>query len=332
MKDLHKIASEVICPVCRNQLSFNSIKSIYQCLENHNWEILSGIPRLVDKKNNYTSAFGLQWKRYRKTQLDSYSNTSISKKRLTNSFGKLYKMLEQEKEISVLEVGCGAGRFTEILLSNKNVNLTSIDFSNAVEANLENFRENERHTIIQCDINKNPFRKEQFDIVVCLGVVQHTTNPEITIKSIYDLVKPGGYLIFDHYTHSLSRYTKIGSGILRPIFKRLDPELAMKIIEKIVYILFPIHKLVRNIYFFQILLSRISPVRAYFRSYPELTDELHYEWALLDTHDTLTDYYKHLRSRSQLFNMLTDLAAINISINKGGNGLVCRAEKPISNT
>ena len=89
MKDLHKIASEVICPICKKQLSFNPIKSIYQCIKNHEWEILSGIPRLVDSKNNYSSAFGLQWEKYRKTQLDSYSNTSISRQRLTNAFDSL---------------------------------------------------------------------------------------------------------------------------------------------------------------------------------------------------------------------------------------------------
>ena len=40
----------------------------------------------------------------------------------------------------------------------------------------------------------------------------------------------------------------------------------------------------------QIALSRISPLLTYYHAYPELNDQLQYEWALLDTHDHLTDF------------------------------------------
>ena len=63
---------------------------------------------------------------------------------------------------------------------------------------------------------------------------------------------------------------------------------------------FPLHRAVRRHRLLQVLLSRISPLATYFQTIPQLDDRLQYEWALLDTHDGLTDYYKHLRSETQL--------------------------------
>tara|TARA_B100000900_G_scaffold62986_1_gene48485 strand:- start:778 stop:1773 length:996 start_codon:yes stop_codon:yes gene_type:complete len=328
MKRFQNISSHLICPTCKDKLSFNDEKLSFQCSDNHTWEVSYDIPRFINSKENYTTAFGLQWKKYRKTQLDSYTNTRISRKRLMGAIGDIDNVIIQKKQINVLEVGCGAGRFTEILLSFKNINLISMDFSNAVEANLDNHKGHERHTIIQCDINNSPFKTGYFDLVICLGVVQHTLKPETTIKNMYNLVKPGGRLIFDHYAHTFSYYTKLGTICLRPILKRMNADLALKITDKIVNLLFPIHKAVKNIYFLQIILSRISPVRVYFSMFPELNDELQYEWALLDTHDGLTDYYKHFRTQSQLTNTLISLGAKNIIVNKGGNGIECRCQKP----
>ena len=85
--------------------------------------------------------------------------------------------VKESKYLDDISINSEASIFKEIA-ANNNINLTSIDYSNAVKANFDNFRDNKRHTIIQCDINKNPFKNDQFDIVVCLGVVQHTPNPE----------------------------------------------------------------------------------------------------------------------------------------------------------
>ena len=43
--------------------------------------IINNIPRFIDS-SNYAKSFGLQWKKFSKTQLDSYTKTNISKKRL----------------------------------------------------------------------------------------------------------------------------------------------------------------------------------------------------------------------------------------------------------
>jgi len=74
--------------------------------------VVRGIPRFVPSED-YAAAFGWQWKRFRRSQLDSYSGTTISRDRLTRCLGG---SLEAVRGKAVLEAGCGAGRFTEILL------------------------------------------------------------------------------------------------------------------------------------------------------------------------------------------------------------------------
>ncbi len=287
------------------------------------------IPRVVESESNYADAFGEQWKHFRSTQLDSHSGITISRDRLYRCLGSdLVERLGQNDRMQVLEAGCGAGRFTEILLGFSAAAVTSTDLSSAVEPNQENFPQSERRRVIQCDINALPFAVQQYDVVVCLGVVQHTEDPERTIASLYEQVKPGGSLVIDHYTHMLSRYTKISANLLRPILKRLPAEKGMAVTEKITNIFFPLHRAAKHSRLAQVLLSRISPLATYYHTIPELNDQQQYEWALLDTHDGLTDYYKRLRTGSQLHRTLSRLGAESIVVAKGGNGIEVRCRRP----
>jgi len=51
------------------------------------------------------------------------------------------------------------------------------------------------------------------------------------------------------------------------------------------------------------------------------------EWAVLDTHDTLTDCYKHLRSAEEIYEYLSRNEMVNIEIHYAGNGIEARAVK-----
>jgi 2-polyprenyl-3-methyl-5-hydroxy-6-metoxy-1,4-benzoquinol methylase len=318
----------LVCPIDLGPL-VQSGDGVLSCSANHRFSTELGIPRLLVSGRNYAAGFGDQWKRFRSTQLDSYSKTSISRDRLKSCFGEdVWWILEKPGRAEVLEAGCGAGRFTEVLLQLPGVSLTSTDLSAAVEPNQENFPQSDRHRIVQCDINAAPFAPQQFDIVVCLGVIQHTANPEQTIANLYSHVKPGGHLVIDHYTHMLSRYTKLTWLLLRPILKRLPPERSMAVTESLTRLFFPLHRAVRNHRWIQVLLSRISPVTTFFQALPQLDDRLQYEWAWLDTHDGLTDYYKHMRTESQIRRTLASLGAQEIWTAKGGNGIEARCRRP----
>ena len=294
------------------------------------YPIIKGIPRILRDFNNYSSAFGEQWIKWRKTQLDSYTNTTISSDRLYRCVGDdiINRFKNSKDPLHVLEVGCGAGRFTEILLKFPSIRLTSIDLSSAVEANAQNFPQNSYHRIIQTDLLELPFELMKFDIVICLGVIQHTPKPENSIKKLYEQVKPGGDLVIDHYTFDISRITKITANILRPIIKRVSGKNRFYIIETLVNIFFPIHRLIRKLPILQKIFSRISPIITYFHVYPELPENLQKEWSMLDTHDGLTDWYKHLRSLKQIKEILHNLQAISVNVKNGGNGIEARCKRP----
>ena len=56
------------------------------------------------------------------------------------------------------------------------------------------------------------------------------------------------------------------------------------------------------------------------------------EWAVLDTHDTLTDQYKHLRKPDEIRAVLENLGLSDIEVERGGNGVEARARRgPASN-
>jgi hypothetical protein len=73
----------------------------------------------------------------------------------------------------------------------------------------------------------------------------------------------------------------------------------------------------------------LSPVLCYYRSYPELNDQLQREWALLDTHDALTDWYKHFRTRGQIERALNALGVSEVACSYGGIGVEARARRPV---
>jgi len=318
---------QIVCPV--DHLPLKDSGDSMACANGHSFGVTRGIPRIVISRTEYANAFGEQWNKYRVTQLDSYTKTTISRDRLRCCLGEvLWEKLTGHEVMNVLEIGCGAGRFTEVLLDLPGACVTSTDLSTAVDANAMNCPQSDRHRIIQCDTNALPFRPESYDIVLCIGVIQHTPEPEKTITALYEQTKPGGWLVIDHYTPCVSYYTKVTSLLLRPILKRLPPRTGTAATEFLAKALFPLHQHLKHRRLMQIALSRISPLLTYYHAYPQLNDRMQYEWALLDTHDHLTDYYKHLRTPRQISRLLSSFGSQDICVTRGGNGVEARCRKP----
>lgn len=322
-----------IDPVTKQELSYREEDGA-PCLATDGggvrYPVLKGIPRILKHLDNYAAAFGEQWLRWRSTQLDSFTGTSITRDRMYRCLGPtlLETLWRGERPLHVLEVGCGAGRFTEILLTFPSVRVTSMDLSQAVEANVLNCPQSDSHRVVQADIMDPPFRQQEFDVVVCLGVIQHTPSPEKTIKQLYQQVKPGGYLVIDHYTFEIRRATKITGNLVRPLVKRLPSQRRMQVVEKLVDVFFPVHKAIRGIPFAQQVFSRVSPITTYFHAYPQLPERLQKEWAVLDTHDGLTDWFKHLRSVKDIAATLKSEGAVEIDVARGGIGVEARCRRP----
>lgn len=316
------------CPIHRLELV--EAQAVYRCPRGHSFPVLGGIPRFVPS-DDYAESFGCQWNRFRLTQLDSHTGLPLSEERAVRCLGLVHltgdRLLEGQ---TVLEVGCGAGRFTEVLLG-QGALVTSMDLSSAVEANAANFPVDIRHRIVQADVRSLPFAPQQFDWVFCLGVVQHTPDPEQTIAALYESVRPGGALVLDHYAVHLSSITWLGVHLARQLFKRLPGERQLPAIQRLVERLLPLHAAAaRRGRLAARALSRVSPVLSYYHVHPQLSADLQREWAVLDTHDALTDAFKHHRRRGDIEACLLRMGLSEVVVRRAGNGIEARGRRPVS--
>jgi SAM-dependent methyltransferase len=287
--------------------------------------VVANIPRFV-ASDDYASGFGLQWNTFRKTQLDSYTGTTISKDRLAHALGNSLDVLRGK---TVLEVGCGAGRFTELMLA-AGARVFACDLSRAVEANYENCHRSPDYFVCQADALRLPIKPRSFDFVVCLGVIQHTPSPEETIAALAGYVRPGGTLVLDHYTpgpplNFLRRN-------LRRWLLRLPARVALPLTLGLARALVPLHRLTwtnaRGMWRLRWPLLRHSPLHDYYDDFPQLGKRLLSEWAVLDTHDSLTDYYKHVRTTEEIEACLRSCGLTDLEVYYGGNGVEARGKVP----
>lgn len=185
---------------------------IYPCI--------GGAYRIV-KDDNYTDNFGFQWNKFVGTQVDKANQLDMSKVRF---FAETNWDKEDLTGKNVLEVGSGAGRFSQIILDYTNANLYTVDYSNAVEANFKNNGPHNRLHLYQASIYEMPFAKAQFDKVICIGVLQHTPDVEKSVQSLIEMVKPGGELVVDFYPIR-GWWTKVHAKyIFRPWTKKMSHE------------------------------------------------------------------------------------------------------------
>jgi SAM-dependent methyltransferase len=294
--------------------------------------IEGGVPRFTATES-YAAGFGLQWTTHARTQLDSATGTHISRDRLARCVGGLETVAGR----SVLEVGCGAGRFTEALLD-AGARVVACDLSRAVEANLANFRGRTGHFVCQADILRLPVAAGAFDVALALGVLQHVPRPEAAISALAAALRPGGLLAIDHYAPppGAGRAWRVAAALspralLRHVFLRLPPRAAQAAAAGLTRALLPLHRALwrrgpvadRS----RRLFRQVSPVVDHYDRLPELSREQLGEWAVLDTHDALTDRYKHLRTAEEVRAMLAAAGLVEIEVDYAGNGVEARARK-----
>lgn len=318
-----------ICPVHACRIESDEAGSAYICPSGCRYPVIGDIPRFV-LDQDYASAFGAQWNVFRTSQLDSSTGQSISRDRLQRLFGGSLEGLRGRR---VLEAGCGAGRFTEIMLQ-QGADVFAVDLSQAVEANYRTCSGYPHYAVCQADIAKLPFSRGQFDVVVCIGVVQHTPSPEETIAALCSQVKPGGMLVIDHYTCGYP--STLSRRLLRAFLLRKPAVFSIRFSIWLADVLWPLHRLIwrmRPLPFFyavRALFLRISPMVDYHDAYLQLGDALLKTWGTLDMHDTVTDVYKHLRTSNELRAALQGQGMTGIVITQAGNGLEVRATRPVA--
>jgi len=258
---------------------------------------------------HYTHSFGTQWGKYRHVQIDRFNGTRAS-------YNHLRYFTQGDPEIlrgrTILEIGSGAGRFTDYLVDLGSrvlsVDPSAIGFNVALGApNL---------IPIRADLFDVPVRREEIDVVFCRGVTQHTADTKRAIQRLFDYVRPGGLVLFDVYhfkwfTPFCAKYW------VRPVTRRIPTDKFISIAEKwvprllwfkhsVVKPLLPAGRLGTNI------ANQIIPVADFTEADEHGSGERQIQWSILDTVDMYTPRYDRPMSWNGVMKALRGVGARDI--------------------
>ena len=278
------------------------------------------IPRFVPEAN-YADSFGMQWNRFRSTQLDSVSGIPISKNRFYQYSQWTPAELSGKR---ILDVGCGAGRFAEVALD-AGAEVFAVDYSSAVDACRLNFATRDKLEVIQGDVFSLPFEPGQFDYVYCFGVLQHTPNVQRAFEALPRQLKPGGKIAVDIYPW-LFRNLAWSKYWFRPITRRLSAKTLFKLVERTTPGMLRLSRALARIPIAGHYLRYLIPVVSYDGVYP-LSERQLREWAVLDTFDMLSPAHDHPQRRETLSKWLHDTGLEDCTVDRMGF-LVGRGTKP----
>ncbi len=320
------LASLLRCPKSGDALLIDSSQSyVNEILEGSlvsntgAFPIRNGIPRFVDD-DGYAENFGLQWNTFRSTQLDSVVGKPISEERFWTSC-KWDR--ENLKGKNVLEIGSGAGRFTEVN-EKTGAFVVSCDCSCAIDANKKNNSKYESVEFVQADLYELPFEKESFDYVICYGVLQHTPCPEEALHSVVSYCKPGGRASVDFYrSFSLPTAWSTPKNLWRPITKRLPPTVLLQIVSAYVPYYLPFDTAIRKLGPFGTVLLGMIPIPCWNHCNLGLTNKQRKEWAIMDTFDALGARYDRQFSLQEIQDIATGIPGFCATAFYGGQGIIC---------
>ena len=321
----------LICPTCQASLRVAQTQSqegqrllegTLQCTScPRQYPVRGAVPRFVPAEN-YSSSFGYQWILHARTQYDSFTQIPISRQRLFQETRWPEKLNGQ----TVLEVGSGSGRFTEVLATTE-ATIVSLDFSLAVEANAKSNAAKPNVLIVQGSVYELPFQKKSFDRVLCLGVLQHTPDPYRSFQALVEALRPGGDLAIDVYRWRWINWLWPRYW-LRTLTKHLPSAFLYTACARYIEWVWPLtrwlHRLPQGRK-----LNRFILVPDFRDIYP-LSEELLKQWAILDTFDNLSPTYDQPQRLSTVQRWFRDHRLEPSEVHYGINGIEGRGRAPLT--
>jgi len=309
-----KLLDVLSCPQCGGALTCTAAQSDawgevlsgrLDCASGaHQFPIEDAIPRFVPR-DNYAASFGYQWNRFKLEQIDSANGTKLSAARFYSETGWTKEWLKGKW---VLDAGCGAGRFLDVA-SDSEAEVVGLDISSAIDAARANLAGRTNVHFVQASIYEPPFRPA-FDGCYCIGVVQHTPDPQQTMRTLPRVLRPGGRIAITAYERKpwTMLYAKY---LLRPLTKRVDKEKLLSGIRVAMPVLFPL----TNVLFRLPLAGRFFmfaiPVATYVHE-RTLTQQQRYDWAILDTFDMLSPQYDQPRTQQEIEDALSAAGVVEL--------------------
>lgn len=322
----------LICPVCRQSLRLTRVEredrgriqegelGCEACQQS--FPITGAIPRFVPL-DNYARGFGLEWIKHARTQYDADSGIAISR---TRFFAETRWPEKMPGEL-ILEVGSGSGRFTEHAASTGAL-VVSLDMSHAVEANYASNGHLPNVLIVQGSLYDMPFPRGVFDRVFCFGVLQHTPDVKKAFFSLLPFLRPGGSLAVDVYRRQRGwRRLLQTKYLVRPITRRMAPEMLYRLCNRYVRLMWPVAKLLRKIPRIGGALNWALLIADYAHEF-DFPDATLREWAILDTFDMLSPAYDSPQYLETLQQWFAEAGLQEVEVHYGYNGIEGRGLKP----
>jgi 2-polyprenyl-6-hydroxyphenyl methylase/3-demethylubiquinone-9 3-methyltransferase len=112
------------------------------------------------------------------------------------------------KNKKILDVGCGGGILAESLAL-KGANVKGIDLADG-PLEVAKIREQKRNlgiTYEKIETSKLIKKKEKFDVITCLEMLEHVPDPEKTVKECSELLNNNGDIFFSTINRNLKAFT-----------------------------------------------------------------------------------------------------------------------------
>lgn len=273
--------------------------------------VTGGIPRFVEDFGAAFENFEYQWRRWGEVQIDRIGGHGLSRGRLTGETGWDEAWFHGRL---ILDAGCGAGRFADVAAS-LGARVIAVDISRAVDACRDNLAlHGNRVHCIQGSIFALPLKPDLVDAAYCIGVIQHTPDPEKAVASIVRHVRPGGRMAVNFYERDIWPMLQPVKYALRLFTPRLAPETLLRLARALVAVFFPLSRLLSRVRAVR-LLNHMLPICAVHD--PGLDAGQQRQWTLLDTYDWYGPKYEIRQRHRRIGALLGELGLTHIETRPG---------------
>jgi SAM-dependent methyltransferase len=293
------------CPRCQSSLS--EIPDALECGNGHRYQVLRGVPRFVADAA-YTESFSYEWQRFRTTQLDSQTGRHDTRDRLQAS---LNFPLPDLRGKLVLDVGCGVGRFGEIVHANGGT-YVGVDYSLAIDAARDNIGHLPNVHLVQADLFALPFASDIFDLVFSLGVLHHTPDPRRAFACLPRVVKPGGSLSVTVYDAGNKVYV-----VNSRFWRRFTTRLPRRWLHALSFAAVPLYYL-----------WTLPVVGSLLRGVAFISLESDWRWRVLDTFDWYSPRYQSWHTHHEVFGWYKENGLVDIEVLAPSVSLIGRKSSP----
>ena len=193
----------LVCPICKKSFSIKITKQdkseiesgILHCENNHKFNVIRGIPRLVvDRTQGFVEtedAFSEKWKKYNKYYHEKKWYL-FQQNWFLNRFGwknlGIFKQFLKTRS-RILDAGTGLGNSAKLFSANPKADVFAIDASDSIEFAYKKYGNTKNIHFIQTDLRQLPFKNKSFDFICSDQVLHHTKDTETSFKYLTKFLK-----------------------------------------------------------------------------------------------------------------------------------------------